>query len=1514
VLSIATGHDVGYLTGAVGGGREGYYTGAVAAGEPPGVWYGAGAELLGLRGVVDAEQMEAVYHQLLDPRDPASGSRATWGEAALLGTTHKNYRSAQDIYAASLKAEPHAGPERRAELRAQADRAERQPVAFLDATFSAPKSVSVLGVAFERAATEARTAGDHRAADAYDAHARAVEEAVLAGARAALQYLQDRAGYARVGHHGGQAGQWIDAHHFVVAQFLQHDSRDRDPQLHVHQAILNRVLCADGLWRALDSRAIHTWRAAAAAVGERVMEAYLTRALGVRFETRPDGKAREVIGVRAEIRELFSSRRHVIGPAAQRLITAFRERYDRDPSALERTRLAQQATLATRKAKSHDGETLGQRLDRWSTQAHAAMRGGLAEVARHVLDLAQQVEPAAAWSPRDVIERAVAAVAQTKKSWSRSDLTRHISDALPGHVGLDPERIPQLLDGLTDEALAEVVATKPEEPTEHLPPEVLLADGRSPYCQPGGARYATSGQLAADHAMRAAAVRRGAAQLTDADPAAVIAQFAESGVELSADQAAAVRGVLTSGAQVETLLAAAGTGKSFTVAALAGAWTQGGRRVFGLAPSQVATEVLTEDGVTARNIARWLGTQDRLDHATPGTPAPGGSDPDEEWRLRGGDLVVVDEAGMADTGDLSAIQRRCAAAGAKLLLVGDPRQLAAVGPGGTLGDLAERGITYQLAEVHRFRQAWERTESLRLRDGDPAAVEAYARHGRLVAGGTAEQAEAKAARGWLADTLAGRSSLLLVGSNEAAARLSAAVRADLVALGRVEETGVELGRQDTVAGVGDLVQARRNGWDLIGYAGNTRAPINRETYRVTGLRGDGGVTVAPVRGRHPDHGAELLGEPLHLPASYVTEDLTLGYASTVHAAQGRTTDTAHAVLGPGSDTAGAYVAMTRGRDRNTAYAVTTLVAADAPTGTVHDVAERSAAAVLADILARDPHNAGPGDVSALGEQEQEAQAARSTQRSLERLAAEVARLTAGRTGVLLDRLAAEDMLNGAQRQAVAADEAYPALERLLRTVEVAGHDPERVLRDAVTGRGLDGARFPAQVLHHRITDQLAGQLTPRLSSYADLLPRGLPEQWHTLLTARAEAADQRRRELGAHTAETAPQWAVEALGAVPEDPVARAQWEHKAGWAAAHRELIGHTSDTDPLGKAPPAGQAERHAVWRAAHDALALPDTVGDEHELSDGQLRMRVRAFDREQTWAPRWVGDELDATHQHAAQARADAQIWAARAHTIEDGTERDRLLTDAAAAETKAAELDERAAQLELADEARGAWYAATAVTRDVAARARGALEARGIDPDDPDERVTADEWLAAHRAEQLAEDPHREIHHEAELNDTTITRDATLTDANDAAAARDDAARFAAAVPSSEPTPADKRETRDRAAEVDTDRAGSGVETGVLDIRDLSQPDATEHDDVARRRDVPTAADTAAAVARAQAALAEIETRRAADAQREAREAAAAEQINRREELTRWAEQDQAAEHPDHTHDGRDDDDALVGER
>ena len=159
MLTVRVGHDTDYLTEAVARGREGYYTGAVAAGEPPGLWYGRGAEALGLTGEVDAEIMKALYTHGLDPRDPATASRPTWGDAARLGHAPRNYKTAEEIYAGLVEANPGASPEQRAELRAQAARSARQSVAFYDVVLSAPKSMTVIWVAFERAASDARAAG-----------------------------------------------------------------------------------------------------------------------------------------------------------------------------------------------------------------------------------------------------------------------------------------------------------------------------------------------------------------------------------------------------------------------------------------------------------------------------------------------------------------------------------------------------------------------------------------------------------------------------------------------------------------------------------------------------------------------------------------------------------------------------------------------------------------------------------------------------------------------------------------------------------------------------------------------------------------------------------------------------------------------------------------------------------------------------------------------------------------------------------------------------------------------------------------------------------------------------------------------------------------------------------------------------------------------------------------------------------------------------------------------------------
>ena len=384
----------------------------------------------------------------------------------------------------------------------------------------------------------------------------------------------------------------------------------------------------------------------------------------------------------------------------------------------------------------------------------------------------------------------------------------------------------------------------------------------------------------------------------------------------------------------------------------------------------------------------------------------------------------------------------------------------------------------------------------------------------------------------------------MVGTNAAAARVSAELRAELVALGRVEERGVELGMDDwqgVTAGVGDLVQARALAWHLRGFDGNTAAPVTRQTYRVTGLRADGGLTVAPIverrRGAPGEEAAggwnvwgERLGTPMQLPPSYVREHLSLGYAVTRDSAQGGTVDTGHCRHRRRHDRRWGV------RARHPRAGVEHLLRRHpAPRGRADRGDPHGAGAVRAGRARRCADRRGE-ERTALAQREQAEIDARSTMTHVDRLIDVVARhVTAGRLSATLDRLTAEGALTPRDRERIAADEAFGSLERLLRTAELAGHDPDAVIGRAVADdRGLQNAASPAQVLHHRITTAYTGRLTPNVTDLAELVPADAAPEWAAYLRDRVDAATERRHELGAEIAEQAPEWAVEALGPVPD--------------------------------------------------------------------------------------------------------------------------------------------------------------------------------------------------------------------------------------------------------------------------------------------------------------------------------------------------------------------------------------------
>lgn len=1440
MLSISSGHSAEYLTGQVAQGRENYYLDATTAGEPPGRWWGSGAEAFGLRGEVDNAVMTALYTHFLDPRDPKFADPSTRHEAAHLGRAPGRYKSVEQIVAERLADEPGALPERVREIQLEAQRAARQPVMFIDATFSPVKSFTVLHTALQRAELDAERAGDDHARTVWAGMRAEAEASLWAGNNSMLSTLSTRAGFSRVGRHGAGAGRWTDAHDWTVASFHQSDSRDHDPQQHIHNAILNRVVCPDGEVRTLDSRSIHEWKQAAGGIGERVMEEELSRRLGVRWEMRPDGNGREIVGIDRAVTDLFSERSAHISRKLQVQAEAFEAHYGRAPNALELSRMRQQTALGSRRAKEHAGETHGARLDRWDQELRAEVAGGLGRVAEQLRDdAARGPVQAEKFSPSGILEEAIAACQEKRPAFSRSELERQIAVRLPHLGGLSAEGVTTMVTGLADQGVEQLVPVSGRQPTGHeLPAELTVSNGSSVYAVPGGPKYATKGHVIAEQALRRATVERGRAS---ASAFAVDRWMRRYGQDLGADQEAAARGLFTSGAAVSVLVGPAGTGKSFTVAALSRGWGELiGGKVVGLATSQIATEVLVEDGVTALNTARWLAAQRRLEAGT-------ASAHDDQWILGRVDAIVVDESSMVDTAVLSEIRRRVDDAGARLILTGDPRQLAAVGAGGAMEMLAaDHGAdVHTLTEVRRFTNEWERSASLHLRDGEQAALREYDRRGRIFDGGTAENARLLAARAYLGDVLDGRSSLVIVPTNQAAAAMSGLIRDELVALGRVEASGVLLAREGNTAGVGDLVQARRNEWDM--------GAVNRRRYVVEEVGSDGGMRV-----RTEDGAREL-----HLPPAYVQEHLVLGYASTAHSAQGVTVDSGHLVTAAQTTTEGLYVGLSRGRESNTAYVVTIAERDDEQTGETHARDRQEPLAVLADVLDRE-------DTIERAALEQAAEDARNSG-SMHTIEAHredgVRQVTRMRLESQLDHLAEDGTLNAVAREALAADQGTEQLSRLLRAVEQAGHDPAEALRDAVSVRSFDDAHSPAQVLHFRISTAYRGALAP-LPDRATVPPEEISEQWRGYVASLDEAADDRRRQLGAELVDEPPQWAVETLGPVPEEAAERALWEYRAGVAAGYREATGWDHRAEPIGPAPGLSSTERRAAWHDAWAALGRPEATAEEQDLSVGALRNRVRAWELEQAWQPADVYEESRDTGQQAARHRQEAALLDAQAEAAGDVDEATRLREDAAQRRAMAETLVEVDADLERVAEARVDWVMETAVTRELAERAEAELAMRGHPVGDEPDRVTAEEWLAEHERAMTAEDPHRAVTERDLADDVDQERGAAPEPVE-----RVEIADTALAGAAAGGNPSVERHGDEAAADGHDRPAVAEEPAGHDDQLPAPGDQAEEAAEPERPAGVPTPVEVDAAVAAAEHAADEIAQRQAAEDARRQDEAA-----------------------------------------
>jgi conjugative relaxase-like TrwC/TraI family protein len=761
----------------------------------------------------------------------------------------------------------------------------REPLRFVEVVVNNPKSLSVV-------------------ASQNPVIAAALDRTLARQADEVAKRLSSVA-VTRVGPRGAQR----DVGGLVVetARVSHLTSREGDPHRHVHLMLNTRVKAPDGSWRGLHSAAIRQHISAINQLGSRVLATDIDLATVLAGEGYTLGMDGEIDQARGAV-ALMSKRSAQVGQNREAIEQSWREAHpDREPSQRVRNGWDRKAWATDRAGKPHVHESPGELSERVRVEL-AAAGFDFTPGARSAVEL---VGLSVGQVDRDhVAAEAIAVLSGHKSAWSQADLSTEVEAAVAasGVVG-DPQAVTELAEDCRARA-------------EALCLSLLDPERQSPTAM---SRHLTS-ETVIDADMRLNLGLAGLAGGGGRDRAAVLA-----GHRLGLDDGQSVALSALCGSQrLEVVVGPAGTGKTAMLAAAAERLAADGRELVVVAPTRKGalvagaevgvegtslSKLVHEHGFRWDELSRWsrLAVGD-LDPAT-GRPYRG---PSASAVLSPRSVVVVDEAGLATVDQTNALIDVCAGSGASLRLVGDPRQLGAVGRGGVIETAARwAGGPAELDQVHRFLRlrldeaglAEMETDteyaelSLAMRTGDDPAtvVDRLADRGSVVVHASPEEAIAVIATQVI--TAGGKDGALTVtvATNDEVGRINRAVREQRVRLGMVDDNLVVVAMGGERIGAGDRIVTRKND--------TARDVANRETWVVESISRDGEVTASNGFRR------------VRLDGGYVSEAVQLGYASTDYGNQGVTTDRSVTWVGGATTTGGMYVGATRGRYENTIHVV-----------------------------------------------------------------------------------------------------------------------------------------------------------------------------------------------------------------------------------------------------------------------------------------------------------------------------------------------------------------------------------------------------------------------------------------------------------------------------------------------------------------------------------------------------------------------------------------------------------------
>jgi conjugative relaxase-like TrwC/TraI family protein len=692
-----------------------------------------------------------------------------------------------------------------------------------------------------------------------------VRRTIVAGHEAALRqalgYLEREAVQVRRGRNGvvKERGGGL-----IAAAYRHRTSRAGDPQLHTHVVAANFARGRDGRHTALHGAALYTHAKTAGYLYQAALRDQLAQELGVEWTPVAKGFA-EIRGIADNVLVEFSQRRVEI---LERL------------AALGATSAsaARIAALDTRRAKQY-GVSDDIYRD-WQARAaeHGLDRHTVASVMDRHVDQPVDIQRAAAFMAG---EDGLTAHAST---FSRREVLQAWCEHYPQGAPIAE------IERLCDQWLASNLVVQVDGPPTASTPLARRVAESEP-------RYSTVSMLATEtellqRAQDGRATRRGLSSEDAVDQA-----FAARPT-IRDEQAAMVRQLCRSGDLIDAVPGRAGTGKTFALDAAADAWRRAGVPVSGVALSGKAADVLRDEtAMHTSTIAQLFAQQDRYGHRV----------------LQPGQVLIVDEAGMVGTRDLTRLADLVDRAHGKLVLVGDTGQLSEIDAGGAFRGLVAAQDGVELTEVTRQRDpaARHQLELIRAAEGD-AALAALRDAGNLVLSPTAEHTRATIVSDWHHSYQRAHTDgpAFMVAKRNADVRdLNHRARDTLLDNGQLGDRAVVLGGRElregerVVAGVNNRRAGVRNGTT------GTLQQIDHETQTLH------------VR---TDRGADL-----KLPFDYAQgrtdrgrPHLDYAYALTVHRAQGDTWGAAHYLGGEDTYRQEAYTALSRARHTLRFYATT----------------------------------------------------------------------------------------------------------------------------------------------------------------------------------------------------------------------------------------------------------------------------------------------------------------------------------------------------------------------------------------------------------------------------------------------------------------------------------------------------------------------------------------------------------------------------------------------------------------